>query len=135
MRTLTTRTWNPLNLFGDTFDSFFTPCYEKFDFMKSDIIERDDAYVIDVELPGYDKADIHVEYENKYLTVRAERKVSQADGDKVVRRERSVNCARNYYVGDIDETALKAKYENGVLNITLPKIQPKKPEKLGIEIE
>ncbi len=134
MRTLSTRTWNPLNLF-DNFDSFFTPCYEKFDFMKTDIIERDEEYLLEVELPGYDKADLHLEYENKYLTVKAERKVTQSNDEKVIRRERSVNTSRSYYVGEIDEQGIKAKFENGVLSVTLPKIQPKKPEKLGIEIE
>ena len=134
MRTLSTRTWNPLNLF-DSFDSLFTPCYEKFDFMKTDIIERDNEYLIDVELPGFEKSDITVEYENKYLTVTAERKAKEVDGDKVLRRERTMSSKRSYYVDGIDENALKAKYDAGILTITLPKLQPKKPEKLGIEIE
>lgn len=134
MRTLSTRTWNPLSLF-DSFDNFFTPYYEKFDFMKTDIIERDNEYLIDVELPGFEKSDITVEYENKYLTVTAERKAKEVDGDKVLRRERTMSSKRSYYVDGIDENALKAKYDAGILTITLPKLQPKKPEKLGIEIE
>lgn len=134
MRTLSTRTWNPLSLF-DNFDNFFTPYYEKFDFMKTDIIERDNEYLIDVELPGFEKSDITVEYENKYLTVTAERKAKEVDGDKVLRRERTMSSKRSYYVDGIDENALKAKYDAGILTITLPKLQPKKPEKLGIEIE
>lgn len=134
MRTLSTRTWNPLSLF-DNFDNFFTPYYEKFDFMKTDIIERDNEYLIDVELPGFEKSDITVEYENKYLTVTAERKAKEVDGDKVLRRERTMSSKRSYYVDGIDESTLKAKYDAGILTITLPKLQPKKPEKLGIEIE
>jgi HSP20 family protein len=134
MRTLSTRTWNPLSLF-DNFDNFFTHYYEKFDFMKTDIIERDNEYLIDVELPGFEKSDITVEYENKYLTVTAERKAKEVDGDKVLRRERTMSSKRSYYVDGIDESALKAKYDAGILTITLPKLQPKKPEKLGIEIE
>lgn len=134
MRTLSTRTWNPLNLF-DSFDSLFTPCYEKFDFMKTDIIERENEYLLEVELPGYDKADLHLEFEDKYLTIKAERKVVTNDNEKVIRRERNVNTARSYYIGEIDEQGIKAKFENGVLSVTLPKIQPKKVEKLGIEIE
>lgn len=134
MRTLSTRTFNPLNLF-DTFDSFFTPCYEKYDFMKTDIIEKDDEYLLEVELPGFSKEDLHLEYENKYLTIKAERKVSSKNTEKVIRRERSVSSARSYYVGEINEQGIKAKFENGLLSVSLPKIQPKKPEKLGIEIE
>ena len=135
MRTLSTRTWNPLNFFNDTFESFFTPYYEKFDFMKTDIFEKDDAFLIEVELPGYDKKDISVEYLDKYLTIKAERTESIGENEKVVRKERSVNCARSYYVGEVNESELKAKYENGILSVTVPKQQPKKPEKLGITIE
>lgn len=135
MRTLSTRTWNPLNFFNDTFESFFTPYYEKFDFMKTDITERDEAFLLEVELPGFDKKDITVEYQDKYLNIKAERQVVNTENEKVIRKERSVSCARNYYVGDIDETALKAKYENGILTVTIPKAQPKKNEKLGIDIE
>ncbi len=135
MRTLSTRTWNPLNFFNDTFESFFTPYYEKLDFMKTDITERDEAFLLEVELPGFDKKDITVEYQDKYLNIKAERQVINAENEKVIRKERSVSCARNYYVGDIDETALKAKYENGILTVTIPKAQPKKNEKLGIDIE
>ena len=135
MRTLSTRTWNPLNFFNDTFDSLFTPYYEKFDFMKTDIFEKDDAFLIEVELPGYDKKDISVEYLNKYLTIKAERVESSEENEKVIRKERSVNCARSYYVGEVNESELKAKYENGILSVTVPNPQPKKPEKLGITIE
>ena len=45
MRTLSTRTWNPLGFFNDTFENLFTPYYEKFDFMKTDIIERDEEFL------------------------------------------------------------------------------------------
>lgn len=135
MRTLSTRTWNPLGFFNDTFENFFTPYYEKFDFMKTDIIERDEEFLIEVELPGYDKKDINVEYQDKYLTIKAERQVSNNENDKIIRKERNVSCARSYYVGEIDETMLKAKYDNGVLIVTIPKAQPKKNEKLGIKIE
>ena len=85
MRTLSTRTWNPLNFFNDTFENFFTPYYEKFDFMKTDITEKDEAYLLEVELPGFDKKDITVEYQNKYLTIKAERSDATNEKDKVIR--------------------------------------------------
>lgn len=135
MRTLSTRTWNPLSIFNDTFESFFTPYYEKLDFMKTDITEKKDSFVVEVELPGYDKKNISVEYLDKYLTIKAERKDSVSDDEKIIRKERSLNCARSYYVGDIDENELKAKYENGVLYVTIPKAQAKKSSKLPINIE
>ena len=135
MRTLSTRTWNPLSIFNDTFENFFTPYYEKLDFMKTDITEKKDSFVVEVELPGYDKKNISVEYLDKYLTIKAERKVSVSDDEKIIRKERSLNCARSYYVGDIDENELKAKYENGVLYVTIPKAQAKKSSKLPINIE
>ena len=82
-----------------------------------------------------DKKDISVEYLNKYLTIKAERVESTQENEKVIRKERCLNCARSYYVGEVNESELKAKYENGILSVTVPKQQPKKPEKLGITIE
>ncbi len=133
MRTLTTRTWNPLNIF-DTFDNFFTP-YEKFDFMKTDIKEKENEFVLDVELAGFDKKEISLDYENNYLTVKAERKEKDNNQEKILRKERNLSYMRSYYLGDVDESGIKAKYENGVLTVSVPKLSAKKIEKSRIEIE
>lgn len=127
---------NSLGFFGDAIDGLFRPLFfdEKLDFMRTDIKENENDYELDIELPGYDKSEIAIDYEDEYLTVRAE-KVEKEEKAKYLRKERSVNSQRSFYVGDIDIDDIKAKYENGVLHVTVPKNTPKKPEKKGITID
>ena len=86
MRTLVNRNVNPFGFFNDTFDSLFRPFYTErnLDFMRTDISETEDGYKMEVELPGFDKKDISVEFDNKYLTIRATRN-AQADDARVIR--------------------------------------------------
>ena len=73
-------------------------------------------------LPGFDKKDISVSLKNGYLTVNAAKQEKEEDGHKYVRRERNYSCSRSYYVGEgITEKDVKAKYENGILSLTVPK--------------
>ena len=114
-----------LDAFDDAFDSFFKPMFyeEKFNKMKTDIKERENEYVMDIEIPGFDKNDISLSLENGYLTVSVNRKEEDKEGKKenYLRRERSYSMSRSYYVGNVKETDIKAKYENGVLSISIPK--------------
>ena len=106
--------------------------------MKTDIKELDNSYEMDVELPGFDKKDINVSYNDGYVTVSAnkeEKQEEEKDGKKYVRRERSCSCSRSYYVGEVQEQDIKAKYENGLLTVVIPKEQPKKIETHNISIE
>lgn len=122
---ITTRRNN--DLFDDAFESFFRPFYmdQESTFMKTDISQTDKDYVMEVEMPGFDKKDIELKFESGYITISAKK---QADNDtKYIRRERAVSCSRSYYMGDVDETQIKAKYEHGVLTVTIPK---EKPEQL-----
>ncbi len=127
---------NSLGFFGDAIDGLFRPLFydEKLDIMKTDIKENEKDYELDIELPGFDRSEINIDYEDEYLTVRAA-KVEKDEKAKYVRKERSVNCQRSFYVGDIDLADVKAKYDNGVLHVTVPKIEAKKPEKKGVVIE
>ena len=105
--------------------------------MRTDIKETDDAYEMEVELPGLDKKDIHIDLKDGYLNISAS-KSEKAEGDKkhnYIHRERSFSCQRSYYVGDIRKEDIKAKYENGILNVSIPKEAPKKEEEHRIEIE
>ncbi len=135
------RSNNSLDFFENAFDDFFRPLFydEKFDSMKTDIKETPNAYELDVEMPGFDKEDISVSVENGYMTVRAEKKEKEESGKeekRYVRKERSVSCQRSYYIGDTEEDTIKAKYENGLLTVTVPKKEEKKPEgKKSISIE
>lgn len=112
------------DLFDDAFESFFRPFYmdQESTFMKTDISQTDKDYVMEVEMPGFDKKDIELKFESGYITISAKK---QADNDvKYIRRERAVSCSRSYYMGDVDETQIKAKYEHGVLTVTIPKEKP-----------
>lgn len=116
---------NNEDFFEDTFNSLFRPFYvdQEASVMKTDIRETDSEYVMDVDMAGFDKQNIALKYENGYLTVSA--KKSDSDKDvKYVRRERAFSCSRSYYLGDVNEKLIKAKYENGVLQIVVPKEKP-----------
>ncbi len=129
---------NGLDVFDDVFGSFFKPMFyeEKFNTMKTDIKENENSYVMDIEIPGFEKKDIGISLENGYLTISAKKEEKQ-EGKKenYLRRERNYSCSRSYYVGDVDKDKVKAKYENGVLVVEIPKEQPELPAKHNIEIE
>ena len=119
---ITTRRSN--DLFEDAFDSLFRPFYidSESSFMKTDISQTDKDYVMEVEMPGFDKKDIELKFESGYITISAKKQKDNAAN--YIRRERAVSCSRSYYMGDVDETLIKAKYEHGVLTVTIPKEKP-----------
>ncbi len=140
MKNLITRGFD--NLFDDVFDSFFKPvAYDRFvaTGMKTDIKDLDDRYELAIDVPGYEKEDLKLDLENGYLTVKAEKSASDEKGKKeegrYLRRERSYSCSRTYYVGDVDKESVKAKYENGVLSVTVPKEKQKVIESTKIDID
>ena len=122
MRNYLTRRNN--ELFDEAFDTLFRPFYMDSDstFMKTDIKETDKDYVLDVEMPGFEKKDIALKFESGYITISA--KKDGSDDGKYIRRERAVSCSRSYYMGDVDEKKISAKYNNGVLTVTVPKEKP-----------
>ena len=129
---------NNLDTLDDVFDNFFKPMFyeEKFNTMKTDIRENDHAYLMDIEIPGFDKKDVKLSLENGYLTVSAKKEEKEEKGHHYLRRERSVSCSRSYYVGDsVKEEDVKAKYENGVLTVDIPKEEETKPKNTNIAIE
>ena len=109
--------------------------------MKTDIKEKKDEYVIDIDLPGYEKEGIKLNIQDGYLTVHATVNKEEKDEEKgkFVRKERySGACSRSFYVGEnITEDEIKAKFKNGTLTIIVPKKEDKKelPSKKYIEIE
>lgn len=101
--------------------------------MKTDIRELDDKYVMDIDLPGFDKNNINVSLKDGYLTITAKvsRSIRPEQGKKhnFIHRERfSGSVTRSYYVGDMRQEDISASYKDGVLTIELPKPQEKKPE-------
>lgn len=107
--------------------------------MKTDVKETDTGYELDVDLPGFKKEEIHLELQNGYLTISAEKAIENKEEQKgkVLRQERySGTMSRSFYVGGhVTEEDIKAKYENGVLSLAVPKKEAKAPEKKTICIE
>ncbi len=128
------------DLFDEMFrDPFFNEGESKL--MKTDIKEKKDKYIIDIDLPGYEKEGIKIEIQDGYLTVHASINKEENDEEKgkYVRKERYAGeCSRNFYVGDnIKEEDVKAKFKNGTLTLEIPKKEERKelPEKKYIPIE
>ena len=107
--------------------------------MKTDVKETETGYELDVDLPGFSKDEIRLDLENGYLTIRTEKALENKEEKKgkVLRQERySGTMSRSFYVGDsVTEEDIKAKYENGVLSLTIPKKEARVPEKKQILIE
>lgn len=130
----------------DLFDDFFDdPFFTKADkhpmpMMKTDIREGENNYIIDVDLPGFDKKDIKIDVEDGYLNINASMSSSEDEEEKgiFIRRERySGECSRSFYVGeDVESEDIKATFKNGILTLEIPKVDEKKelPEKKYIEI-
>lgn len=105
-------------------------------YMRTDIKENEHEYLMEVELPGLDKKDIELNVKDGYLNISVQKNEKEQDGkERYIRRERSFSCSRSYYVGDIRKEEIKAKYENGILRVSIPKEQPKEPASDKIEIE
>ena len=106
---------------------------------KADVTDEGDHFLMEADLPGFDKKDINLDVSGDTLTIHAERhsKVEQKDQqDKVIRMERSYGSySRQFDVSGIDVDHIRAKYENGVLMLELPKVQEVLPESRRLEIE
>ena len=122
--------------FGSMMDDFFRT--DSLAHFRTDVTDEGDHYLLETDLPGFDKKDIHLELDGDTLTVRAERrsKVEKKDQDKVVRMERSYGSySRSYDITGIDPDAITAKYADGVLQLILPKREELPNTARHIEIE
>ena len=139
------------NLFDDFMDDFSFPTFPNVDkelygkhaknLMKTDVKETENAYEIDIDLPGFKKDEISIELENGYLTVSAAKGLDKDEEDKkgkYIRKERYAGAMqRSFYVGEnLTQEDIKAKYENGILRLSVPKKEAKPVEtKKTIAIE
>lgn len=108
------------------------------DIMKCDIYEKDGAYHIEADIPGFKKEEISVDCEDGYVTISAEKNSEEEERDderKYLKRERFYGkTSRKFYVGDIDSDKIKAEFKDGMLKVVVPK-EEKIPSKKTIEIE
>ena len=129
------------SIFGENlFDDFFTdgfmpipvwngrsPLYGKHakNLMKTDVRETENTYEMDIDLPGFKKDEISVELKDGYLTIRAAKGLDKDEEDKkgkYIRQERYAGaCSRSFYVGDLESKDISAKYEDGILKLSMPK--------------
>lgn len=131
------------SLFDDFMDfpfekEFFgrhNPLYGKHEknIMKTDVKETDTGYEMDIDLPGFKKEDITAKLENGYLTISAAKGITKDeknDEGVYIRRERyNGQCARTFFVGEaVKQEDIKAKFEDGILKIFVPKAEPQKVE-------
>lgn len=132
-----------LPAFNDVFDDLFSDPfdYSSVDSMRTDIVEKDGQYLLNMELPGYKKEDIKMELKDGYLMVSATKNIDNEEKDSeghVIRRERySGSCNRRFFVGDsIKEEDVKASFDNGELKISIPvSSTPQVEEKKYIPID
>lgn len=140
----TMHTYNPFRemeemerrFFGPHFDDFFrnTDLAE----FKTDVTDEGDHYLLEADLPGFNKEDIHLDLADDTLTIRAERhsNVEKKEKHQVVRVERSYGSyCRSFDLSGIEAENIKAKYADGVLQLILPKKAEIVPASWQIEIE
>lgn len=131
------------SIFGENlFDDFFNKPLEAvfgnrspllnnrgWNLMKTDVKETDNAYELDVDLPGFKKDEVNVEFTEGYLTISAAKTVdsNQQDQGRYLRQERFTGqCSRSFYVGDVEADQITAKFEDGILRLTVPKRDQKR---------
>ena len=124
------------SFFGDFFDDFFDmPVVKSNDIMQTDVYEENDNYVIEVDIPGFNKEDVTIDYNKGYLNISAKREETKEDKN-YIRRERFYGqYKRSFYIGEIDESKIKASFEDGILKVNVPKEQLEDKSKKVIEIE
>ena len=145
------------SIFGENlFDDFFTdpfgmmvmpqrhdPLYGKHskNLMKTDVRETEDSYELDVHLPGFKKDEVNVELKNGYLTIQAAKRPGQGrnrqEGQVYPSGALRRSCSRSFYVGeDVEAGEVAARFENGILQLSIPKKEHKQlPKNSTIQIQ
>ena len=128
------------NLFNDDWMDFGFPEVDKAlygkhanNVMKTDVKETDTGYEVDIDLPGFKKGEINAQLDNGYLTISAAKGLDKDEKDKkgkYIRMERYAGAmSRSFYVGEgVTQEDIKAKYEDGILRLSVPKKEAKAVE-------
>ena len=120
---------NSFDLFDDFFDEDFFPRHDLMpkkerNLMKTDIKEKKDRYILDIDLPGFEKENINLSLKDGYLNIHAKvNREEKKDDEKFLHQERYYGeCSRSFYVGDdIKEENIHAEFKNGILKVEVPK--------------
>ncbi|MBR6968736.1 MAG: Hsp20/alpha crystallin family protein [Ruminococcus sp.] len=127
--------WNAFNDFDKSFFGGKMPLNN----CKTDIRDEGDKYVLESELPGFEKEDIKLDINGTQLTIAAEHSTNNDEKDdkgNYIRRERTFGSyKRSFDIGDTDTEAISAEYRNGILTIELPKKAPEAPVSKRLEIK
>jgi len=121
--------WREMDLFERAF--FGAPALPQF---RTDVTDEGDYFLLEADLPGMEKKDITLEIQDNNLIIRAERKAkTEHTDDKIVRMERSYGSyQRSFGIAGVDADKIQASYTDGVLQVTLPKLEKKKARRLEI---
>lgn len=126
------RNYKPM-FFEDSFDKMFDDAFHDFwggselgrhDAFRTDVIDQGDKYLLQAELPGFQKEDISIDLKNDLLTISATHKEekNEEDKNKYIRKERYYSSySRSFRVNDIEAGDIDASYNNGILEVTFPK--------------
>lgn len=113
------------NMFDNAFNSFWgSNELASFDAFKTDVIDQGDNYLLQAELPGFDKSDINIDLKDNLLTISASHKEEKNDEDKnkYIRKERYYSSySRSFRVDGVEPGDIDASYNNGILEIKFPK--------------
>ena len=131
---------NSLNSLFDDFERNFFPTHRgQFPAFRTDIKDEGDHYLLEAELPGFKKEDIDLDLKDGVLTISAkhDEKVENKgeDGKYVCRERRTGSFSRSFDVSGIQEDAIGAAYEDGILKLTLPKQSEAQPQSRTIAIQ
>lgn len=130
---------NNFDLFDDIFEDPFFSKKER-NLMRTDIRETKDKFILDIDLPGFDKNNIKLSLNNGYLNIHAKmHKNDKNEEEHYVRKERFFGeCSRSFYLGDdIKEEDINASFKDGILVVEIPKkeLENKSKEVKQIEIK
>ena len=125
------------DLFDNFFNDDFTAAFNGSNDIKADVRETNEAYLVEAELPGVNKEDLHLDYDNNYLTISAMKNETFEDRqDNYLRQERHYGqIARSFYFDNVNKNQIQARFQNGVLDIILPKRTIERSSYNGIPIQ
>ena len=134
-REVANRNRQPRDLFNSVLEDFMD--LNEIAGFKTDIKETEEKYLIEAELPGMDKEDIELELNDDYLTIKADNEeVIKEEEDDYIRKERRTGkYQRSFRLNNIEKDKIEAEYNNGILEIDLPKMEDNTEEKTTISIK